>query len=145
MPSTNPWNSYRQIATQTAPPGQLILMLYEGALRFLECSLAGFACTDPAEFNMTIHNNLQRAQKIIQELNRVLDMEKGGDCAANLRRLYDYLERRIWESNLKKRPEGIKEVISRLTVLRDAWATILTRQTNPAQEIREPLTAQAAA
>jgi flagellar secretion chaperone FliS len=137
MPITNPWNSYRQIAAHTAPPGQLVLMLYDGALRFLEQGLAGFSHTDPGQFNMTIHNNFKRAQTIIQELNRILDMERGGECAENLRQLYDYFERRIWQSNLKKRPEGAKEVVGHLTVLRDAWATMLARQTGAAQEIHE--------
>jgi flagellar protein FliS len=125
MHVSNPWKSYRKIATHTAPPGQLVLMLYEGALRFLEKALPGFGLDDPAESNMVIHNNLQRAQEIIRELNLALNMELGGDCAANLRRLYDYFDRRLWESDLKKTREGVDEVIGHLTVLRDAWAAML--------------------
>ena len=128
MNVSNPWKSYRQIATQTAPPGQLVLMLYEGAIRFLERSLPGFSTDDPAEANMVIHNNLQRAQDIIRELNFALNMEQGGDCAATLRRLYEYFERRIWESNLQKNRQGIVEVINHLTVLRDAWSAMLNNQ-----------------
>ena len=128
MNVSNPWKSYRQIATQTAPPGQLVLMLYEGAIRFLERSLPGFSADDPAEANMVIHNNLQRAQDIIRELNFALNMEQGGDCAATLRRLYEYFERRIWESNLQKNRQGIIEVINHLTVLRDAWSAMLNNQ-----------------
>jgi flagellar secretion chaperone FliS len=125
MHVANPWKSYRQIATQTAPPGQLVLMLYEGGIRFLERALAGFASEDPAESNMTVHNNVQRAQEIIRELNLALNMEKGGEFAATLRRLYDYFDRRLWESNVQKRRDGIEEVIRHLTVIRDAWATML--------------------
>jgi flagellar secretion chaperone FliS len=128
MHAANPWESYRQIATQTAPPGQLVLMLYEGAIRFLELGVAGFSIDDPAECNMAVHNNLQRAIDIIRELNLSLNMEQGGDFAAELRRLYDYFDRRIWESNLQKRPEGVREVIRHLNVLRNAWATMLNRQ-----------------
>ena len=120
MHVVDPWKSYRQIATQTAPPGQLVLMLYEGTLRSLERALAGFALEDPAEFHMAVHNNLQRAQDIIRELNLALNMEKGGQFAATLRRLYDYFDRRIWESNVQKKREGIEEVIRHLTILRDA-------------------------
>lgn len=125
MHIANPWKSYRQIATQTAPPGQLVLMLYDGAIRFLEQSLPGFECEDPAEANMTVNNNLQRAQDIIRELSLSLNTEQGGEFAQTLRRLYDYFDRRIWESNLHKRPEGIREVIRHLGVLREAWATML--------------------
>jgi flagellar protein FliS len=126
MHVANPWKSYRQIATQTAPPGQLVLMLYEGAIRFLERGLAGFDCEDPAQANMAVHNNLQRAIDILRELNLSLNMEQGGEFAMTLRRLYEYFDNRIWESNLQKRPEGVKEVIRHLTVLRDAWASMLT-------------------
>jgi flagellar protein FliS len=131
MRAANPWKSYRETATLTAPPGQIVLMLFEGAIRSLERSLPGFSTTDPAEANMIIHNNLQRAQEIIRELNGSLNMEQGGEFAANMRRLYNYLERRIWESNLKKNAAGVGEAIRHLTVLRDAWATMLARQGMP--------------
>jgi flagellar protein FliS len=116
-------------------------MLFEGAIRSLERSLPGFTVSDPAESNMIIHNNLQRAQEIIRELNSALNMEQGGEFAANMRRLYDYLERRIWESNLKKNSTGIGEAIGHLTVLRDAWATMLNNQGSPAPETRPALAA----
>jgi flagellar secretion chaperone FliS len=131
MPIVNPWKSYRQITTLTAPPGQIVLMLYEGALRSLERSLAGFTYNDPAEANMTIHNNLQRAQEIIHELNRALNLDQGGEFASTMCRLYNYFDRRIQESNVRKEPSGVKEVILHLTVLRDAWAKMLQNQSAP--------------
>ena len=124
----NPWKSYRQVATLTAPPGQIVLMLYEGALRALERALTGFSQDDPSQANMIVHNNLQRAQEIIRELNYALNMEQGGDCAVTLRRLYEYFDRRIWESNVRKNRVGVDEVIRHLGVLRDAWATMLNSQ-----------------
>jgi flagellar secretion chaperone FliS len=125
MPVTNPWKSYHQTATLTAPPGQVILMLFDGALRFLERALIGFRCDDPAESNMAVNNNLQRARDIIRELDCALDHERGGDLAMTLHRLYDYFDGRILTSNLKKQSEGVEEVISHLSILRDAWATML--------------------
>ena len=125
MAQTNAWQSYRQVATQTASPGQLVLMLYEGAIRFLEKARLGFSCEDPLEFNQTIHNNVLRAQAIISELNLALNMEQGADFSANLRRLYDYLDRRLHEANQLKQEGGIVEVIRRLTILRDAWSEML--------------------
>lgn len=142
MHSPNPWQSYRQVATQTAPPGQLVLMLYEGAIRFLERALSGFAHDDPAEFNVTINNNVQRAQDIIRELDASLNMAVGGPFADNMRRLYDYLDRRLMESNLKKEDGGIREVIKHLAVLRDAWSGLLQGQGSvPAQVLKEQLAA----
>jgi len=132
MLAANHLNSYRKIATLTAPPGQIVLMLYEGAIRCLERALPGFALTDPAEANMTVHNNLQRAQDIIRELNYALNMEQGGECAITLRQLYDYFDRRLLESNRQKTPRGVEEVILHLSELRDAWATMLTNLGSPA-------------
>jgi flagellar secretion chaperone FliS len=121
----NPWQSYRQVATQTATPGQLVLMLFDGAIRFLECARQGFGFDDPRDFNQTINNNVLRAQAIINELNLALDLEKGGDFAITLRRLYNYMDHRLQEANQYKKEEGIVEVVRRLTTLRDAWAEML--------------------
>jgi flagellar protein FliS len=93
---------------------------------------------------MAVHNNIQRAQEIIRELNLALNMEQGGEFAVTLRRLYDYFDRRIWESNLRKKQDGVEEVIRHLTVLRDAWSTMLNSQgQTPGQSvpIAEPVAA----
>jgi flagellar protein FliS len=123
----NPYKSYRQIATQTAPPGQLVLMLFDGALKSLDCALAGFANPDFAERNLTVHNNLQRATDIIRELNSSLDMEAGGQLAATLRGLYGYFEQRITTSNFRKEAHGVNEVLPMIKELRDSWSSMLIR------------------
>ncbi len=128
MNPKNPWQSYRQVATRTASPGQLVLMLYEGAIRFLERAEAGFQLEDPVEFNTTINDNILRAQDIVRELDFSLNVEAGGELAVQLRRLYDYFDRTLLEANLRKDPTGIAEVIKRITVLRDAWETMLAKQ-----------------
>jgi flagellar protein FliS len=130
----NPWTSYRQIAMQTAPPGQLVLMLYDGAIRFSERALTGFAFTDPGERNATINNNLQRAVDIVRELNCCLNTDDGGQLAQTLRDLYDYMEGRLLESNFKKNRAGVDEVIVHLKELRNAWATMLACQGQPQME-----------
>jgi flagellar protein FliS len=123
--------SYLQVATRTASPGQLVLMLYDGAIRFLEHALQGFGAEDPAESNQTINNNIQRAQAILDELNAALDLERGGSLADHLRGIYHYLDRRLQQSNFRKEPEGVQEVISRLGVLRDAWREMLVQTAAP--------------
>lgn len=117
--------SYMQVATRTASPGHLVLMLYDGAIRFLEGALRGFSLDDPAEYNATINDNIQRAQAILDELNAALNMGAGGEFAERLRSLYTYLDRRLFEANLKKETEGIEEAIQRLSTLRDAWREML--------------------
>jgi flagellar protein FliS len=128
MQPRNPWQSYRQIATQTAPPGQLVLMLFDGALKSLERALLGFDCLEIGERNTTIHNNLQHALDVIRELNYSLDLEAGGQLAKTLRNLYNYFENQILESNLKKNNRGIKEILPMLRQLRDAWYGMLNQQ-----------------
>ncbi len=124
---TKAWQSYRQVATQTASPGQLVLLLFNGIIRFLEQARNGFTLDDPKEFNETINNNLQRAQAIINELNQSLNLAEGGEFAERMRGLYDYFDRRLQESNMAKAEPGIVEVLKHITVLRDAWAEMLQR------------------
>lgn len=135
MPNTNPLNSYAQIAAQTAPPGPLILMLFDRALRAMETALVGFECSDPRQRNETIHNNLRRAVDIIRLLNNSLNLQAGGELAATLRKLYSYCEGRLLNSNLKKHRDGVDEVIGHIKPLRDAWAEMLNKQ---GQEQDEP-------
>jgi len=132
MPPANPWKSYRRIATQTAPPGQLVLMLFDGAILALDRALLGFNATDICERNTAIHNNIQHAVDIIRELNNSLDLEAGGLLADTLRNLYAFFERRLIESNLKKTRKGIEEVLPMLKQLRDAWFKMLNGQTGAA-------------
>lgn len=122
------FRSYKNIAAQTAPRGQLVVMLYDGAIRFLESALAGFQHDDPKEFNETINNNVIRAQDIINELDSSLDLAQGGELATTLRQLYNYMDDQLTHSNARKSPEGIREVLHRLSTLRDAWKQILVQQ-----------------
>jgi flagellar secretion chaperone FliS len=125
FPQTKAWQSYRQVATQTASPGQVVLMLYSGIIRFLEQARLGFGMDDPKESNEAINNNLLRAQAIINEMNLSLNMAEGGEFAQKMRGLYDYFDRRLQESNMTKTEPGIIEVLKHVTVLRDAWSEML--------------------
>jgi flagellar protein FliS len=126
-PRNAPWQSYKQISTTTAPPEQLVLMLYDGAISYLERSLGGFEFKDPLQFNQTINNNVQRAQAIIHEMNSRLDMDQGGEISQNLRRLYSYFYRRLQEANMKKTRNPIDEVLKHLREIRESWAEMLHR------------------
>ncbi len=137
MPRNKPWDSYRKVATQTATPGQLVLMLYDGALGFLERALAGFGQQDPGLFNQTISNNIVRAQAVIHEMNASLNMQAGGEVASNFRRLYNYLYRRLSAANREKDKAPLEESISHLRVLRESWAEML-RQGGEARRAAAP-------
>jgi flagellar protein FliS len=124
--NANPWQSYRQVATKTATPGQLVLMLFDGALRYLDKALVGFDLDDPLDSNLAINNNILKAQEIIRELNMSLNLEQGGEFATTMRRLYNYYDLQLSQSNLQKDPAGVQLVIRLLSVIRGAWAEMLT-------------------
>lgn len=134
MKHLNPWQSYQQVSANTASPGQLVVMLYDGAINFLERALTGFGSDDPLEFNSTINNNVLRAQQILSELNGSLDVERGGEISKTLRRLYLYLDTRLTQSNLSKTRDGILEALRHLTILRDAWREMLVSMGNHAKQ-----------
>jgi flagellar protein FliS len=114
-------------------------MLFDGALHSLERALTGFDYADPGERNQTIHNNLQRAVNIIRQLKYSLNLEAGGKLAETLRNLYSYFDRRIVESNFRKRRDGVDEVIVHLKELREAWAAMLASQSeSPSPSPSEP-------
>ena len=133
---SNPWKSYQKVAAQTATPCQLVLMLFEGALRFLEQARAGFAEEDPQLFNQAINNNIIKAQAIIHELDMSLDLDKGGQFAETMRALYGYIDRRLQESNLHKEISGVVECLQRITVLRDAWREMMGQPQGQSGELQ---------
>ena len=121
--------AYHAQSVLTASPGQLVLMLFDGALRFLALAKQGF---DQPEENVrrfeSINANLQKAQNILAELQGTLNHEAGGEVALTLDRLYDYYSRRLFEANIKKRVEPVIEVERFLQELRDAWAEMLRKE-----------------
>ncbi len=123
--------AYRANSVLTATPGQLVLLLFEGALNSM--ALAREAFDRPAEDLRRyeiINRQLSKARKIISELQATLDFNASGEFAGTMHRLYDYYNRRLLEANLKKQVEPLAEVQRLLGELRDAWAEML--RTHPA-------------
>lgn len=121
--------TYRATAVLTASPGQLVLMLYDGALKALAIARDAFAhsAEDPSRIQV-INEQLLKAQAIINELQAGLNMEVGGEFARTMHRLYDYHNRRLLEANLRKQVEPVIEVERLVRELREAWAQMLTQQ-----------------
>jgi flagellar secretion chaperone FliS len=113
----NAYQVYRQTQAQTAAPGELVVMLYRGAARFITSAMQAIEARDVQE----AHNNLIRAQAIISELVETLDLERGGDIAHRLMSIYEYLNRRLIEANLRKDAEPAREVLTFLGELLPAW------------------------
>jgi flagellar protein FliS len=129
MVATGYARAYRTNAVLTASPGQLVLMLYDGALTAL--ALAREAFDTPAEDPRriaVINHQLLKAQAIITELQNGLNMEVGGEFARTMHRLYDFHLGRLLDANLRKQLEPVIEVEHLVRELRDAWAQMLTQQ-----------------
>lgn len=117
--------SYKSAAVTTAPPGQLVLMLFDGSLRFLAAARYGFDIDNVTQRNEQIHNNLVRTQKILCELQCSLDLRAGGEFAKTMWALYDFMRDQLQRANLKKEREPIGVVEKIVGELRDAWAQML--------------------
>ncbi len=114
----NPYlKQYKKTQIDTTPKEQILLMLYDGAVRFLHQAKEGFA-----EKNIEkIHNNLIKVQNIITEFETTLDMENGGEFAQNLFALYEFMNRQLIRANMKKDEAALDIVIKHMTELRDTW------------------------
>jgi len=134
--------TYKSAAVNTATPNSLLLMLYDGAIKFMRIVDKAFECEDPLEFNQTIHNNLVKAQNIVRELRGALISNgegEEGDLVNNLIALYDYFDRRLQEANIKKNREIVGEIITRMSELREAWAEAHTKENqNKDSSIKPP-------
>ncbi len=108
---------YKQQAIETATQEELLIMLYDGAIRFVLLAKKAFAQDDIEKY----HNNIMRAQKIIAEFMASLDAEVGGELTKNLLKLYEYLHYRLVQANIKKDPDMLDEVLDHLRQLKATW------------------------
>jgi flagellar protein FliS len=116
----NGLEAYQTNAVATQSKGRLVVMLYDGAIKFLKLAIKEME----AKNYEAKGKYLNKAQDIIWELSSVLNVEEGGDIAKNLRSLYLYMNRRLNEANIKIDPEIVKEVISLLETLKKSWKAI---------------------
>jgi flagellar protein FliS len=114
---------YKRKQIESAPPGRLIVMLYDKAIEHLDNAeeVMNLKGADNIE---KFHNSLITTQNIITELTVALDMKKGGEIAENLFKLYDFMNYRLVDANIKKDRKAIPEVRKILANLRGAWEEI---------------------
>ena len=116
----NGFNVYQETAIGTQNRGRLIVMLYDGAVKFLRQAIEDIQRGDAAAKG----RHIAKAQDILFELNTVLDMEKGGQIAQNLRALYNFMQRHLTQANIRKDPRMIQEVIDLLEELNQGCRVI---------------------
>ncbi len=134
MIQNNQQDSYRKTQIDTASPEALILMLYDGALRFMTQAEEAFT----AKSNEQISNSLLRVQAIISELLTSLNKEKGGEIAINLERLYLFFLEKLTESNIKKDPEPMRQIKPLIEDLRSTWAEAMKLHAKNAATPQQP-------
>jgi len=112
--------TYQENAVTTQSKGKLVVMLYDGAIRFLKQAIKEIEAKNPEAKGRYI----SKATDILFELNTVLDMEAGGEVAMNLRKLYLFMGRHLADANMKQDTGKIEEVIKLLEELNQSWKTI---------------------
>lgn len=111
---------YKQTAISTQSKGQIVVLLYEEAIKSLRLTQQHIQSGD-----MELKNHsIAKAKDIIFELNQALDLEKGGPLAQNLRKLYNFLWRHLGQVNIQNDAEGIHKAIHILEDLAGAWKKI---------------------
>lgn len=113
----HPTSAYQKAEVFTADRETVLLMLYEGSIRFLRKAIEAVEKDDIKERNEYIKKTLN----IVIELRSVLDFKAGGAIAENLDRLYEYCIHRLIEGNLKKDTTLLNEALGVLTQLHEAW------------------------
>ncbi|HYE08649.1 MAG TPA: flagellar export chaperone FliS [Patescibacteria group bacterium] len=116
MSNNNAYKQYQQNSINTATPQELTLMLYNGLVKFLKLAELGIEEKNIEKAN----NNIIRSQDIITEFMCTLDMQY--EVSKGLSALYEYMNRRLIEANIKKDKAIVEEIIGYAEELRDTWA-----------------------
>ena len=119
VPNSNAYETYQKQKSLTATPAELTLMLYEGAIKFLNIAIMGIEKNDVEK----AHNNIQKAQRIIDEFRATLDFKY--PVAKEFDKVYEYLQYRLVWANVKKDIEIIEECLGHLRGMRDTWKEVM--------------------
>jgi flagellar protein FliS len=117
------FSQYQKTQFTTADQGRLILMMYDGAIRFLEQARTRMANKDISGKGIFIG----KAQNIISELNSSLNREKGGQLAVSLETLYLYINNQLSMANIKNSFEHLDNALKVIRPLHDGWKAIVGR------------------
>jgi flagellar protein FliS len=112
--------AYQDNTVTTQNKGRLIVLLYDGAIKFMKLAIKEMEAGDYAAKGQYIN----RALDIINELNAVLDTGAGGEIAANLRKLYVFMSNRLSQANVKRDPQMIRDCITLMEELNQGWKAV---------------------
>jgi flagellar protein FliS len=126
----NPYDQYRQQQIASTPSDKILLMLYDGAIRFCEKAKLAIQDKDVQEAN----NFIIKVERILEELRSCLDMSY--EISHNLYSLYDYMYNRLMEANLKKDIAMVDEVMGMLSELRETWGQAIVEAKKVQEELK---------
>lgn len=112
---------YKQNSVQTASPAKIILMLYDGAVKFCNIAQEAIEENDIEKAN----TNIQKAQKIIVQLRVSLDTKY--PVSQEFDRVYDYIYRRLVEANMKKDIEILNDALKHIKTMRETWKDVMKK------------------
>ena len=124
----NPVNAYKQTTVKTANQGQIIVMLYDEAIKQLD--YAKQLIDDGTKQLDRVNNAICKAQDILTELTVSLDFDQGGEMAQNLFSLYMFFNNQLTQANIEKDAKRLHQVRVFLGDLRQAWAQISSKVGN---------------
>lgn len=119
MALPNAYAQYNNSKILTASPAELTLMLYDGAIKFCNIAIAAVEQKDIEK----AHVNIVKTEKIVDHFRLTLDMKY--PVAQDFDRVYEYLQRRLFEANIKKDKEILEEVCTHLRSMRDTWKEVM--------------------
>lgn len=120
---SNPYQTYLKNEIEGATKGKLVLLLYDGAIKFLKLANRYIELKDIPN----AHKHIIKAENIIYELMSTLNMD-AGEIAENLLKLYDFMVWQLIEANMEKDSNKINSVIKLLTNLREGWKIIVEKE-----------------
>ncbi|MFH1742190.1 MAG: flagellar export chaperone FliS [bacterium] len=137
----NPYQSYLKTSIETASQPQLLVMLFDAAVKKLR--IARKAIT---EKNIELaHNELIKVQRIFSELMVALDFDLGGELAQQLFAIYDFVYRQLVQANIRRDPKLIDEVLPIVEDLREGWTKAVAKYQEETKEAGSPSRPQPAA
>jgi flagellar protein FliS len=129
------YSSYQKVQVETTNSLKLVVMLYEGAINFLEQAKMRISEDRIGEKGILINKVIA----IVSELQGALNMSEGGEMAERLDSIYSYMINRLLEANANNDEKAVNEVIVHLRKLKGAWNQIAERQksTEESRQARE--------
>jgi len=120
-PANKAYATYASNKILTASPGELTLMLYEGAIKFANIAQAAMENKEVEK----AHNNVIKVRNIILEFQTTLNHDY--PVAEDFNNIYEYIKYRLTEANLNKDPKIMEEILGHLRTLRDTWKEVMER------------------